>query len=95
MGIFTDVFGSTIRVRLIEYFLEHPDSIIYLTELSRVLGVSHSSVSRVIQPLIDMNLIEEIPLAGRLRFFRLNLNSRIAKFLLSFYKTLDKKAVKI
>ena len=90
MGIFAKVFGSTIRVRLIEYFLEHPDSVIYLTELSRILGASHSSVSRVIQPLIDINLIQEIPLAGRLRFFRLNSNSDIAKFLLSFYKSLNK-----
>ncbi len=90
MGVFAKIFGPTIRVRLIEYFLEHPDSVIYLTELSRIVGASHSSVSRVIQPLIDINLIQEIPLAGRLRFFRLNSNSDIAKFLLSFYKSLNK-----
>lgn len=91
MGVLTSIFGSTIRVKVIEYFLENPKSMIYLTELARALGVSHSSISRVIQPLIDMNIISEFQLANRLRFFKLNMNSDIAKFLLNFYKTLNKK----
>ena len=91
MGHLTRIFGNGVRVKVLEFFLENPDVLIYLTNIAQILSVSHTSVSRVISPLLGQGIIEETRLGGRIRVFKLNKKNSKAQILLNFYNSLKKE----
>ncbi|MHA1778137.1 MAG: MarR family transcriptional regulator [Candidatus Heimdallarchaeaceae archaeon] len=84
-----DIFGNTAQAKVLEFFLKNPDLVIYMSQIAKLLGISHSTVSRVIQPLLDMGILLESKLGTRFRILRLNKNNRLTKLLLSFYAQLS------
>ena len=92
MGLLTRIFGNGVRIKVLEFFLENPDVLIYLTNIAQILDVSHTSVSRVISPLIGLGIIEETRLGGRIRVFKLNKKNSKAQILLNFYNSLKKES---
>lgn len=91
MGLLTNIFGNGVRVKVLEFFLDNPDVLIYLTHIAQILNVSHTSVSRVITPLLGLGIIEETRLGGRIRVFKLNKKNSKAQILLDFYNSLKKE----
>jgi DNA-binding transcriptional ArsR family regulator len=55
-----------------------------LSGIAAETGLSHSTVSRVIEPLLDIEIIKEKPLGKQIRVFRLNQESELTKYLLKF-----------
>ncbi len=76
------IFGKTAQLVVLEYLLDNKDNDTYLSGIAAETGLSHSTVSRVIEPLLEVNIINEKPLGKQIRVFRLNKNSELVKYLL-------------
>lgn len=78
------IFGKTAQLTVLEYLLENKDSDTYLSGIAAETGLSHSTVSRVIEPLLEMKIIKERPLGKQIRVFKLNYENELTKYLLKF-----------
>jgi len=76
------IFGKTAQLVVLEHLLDNKDNDTYLSGIAAVTGLSHSTVSRVIEPLLEINVITEKPLGKQIRVFRLNMDSELTKYLL-------------
>lgn len=88
-SILTELFGDQIQTRVIQLLLQLEQinfKAIYLLKAAQLLQVSHSSVDRVIRPLLENDFLLETGL-GRRRYFRLNTRNPIVKELKAFYST--------
>ncbi len=78
------IFGKTAQLTVLEYLLNNKDSDTYLSGIAADTGLSHSTVSRVIEPLLEIELIIEKPLGKQIRVFRLNQDNELTKYLIKF-----------
>ncbi len=78
------IFGNTAQLTVLEYLLNNKDTDTYLSGIAADTGLSHSTVSRVIEPLLEIDLITEKPLGKQIRVFRLNQDKELTKFLIKF-----------
>ena len=76
------IFGKTAQLVVLEYLLDNKDNDTYLSGIAAETGLSHSTVSRVIEPLLDIDIIKEKPLGKQIRVFRLNKDNELTKYLL-------------
>ena len=76
------IFGKTAQLVVLEYLLDNKNNDSYLSGIAAETGLSHSTVSRVIEPLLDINIITEKPLGKQIRIFRLNEDNELTKYLL-------------
>jgi len=76
------IFGKTAQLVVLEYLLDNKDNDTYLSGIAAQTGLSHSTVSRVIEPLLEIKIIYEIPLGKQIRVFRLNKDNELTKYLL-------------
>ncbi len=82
-GSFLDkIFGNTAQLAVLEYLLNNRDTDTYLSGIAAETGLSHSTVSRVIEPLLDLKIITETPLGKQIRVFRLNVDNELTRYLL-------------
>ncbi len=84
------IFGKTAQLVVLEYLLENKDNDTYLSGIASETGLSHSTVSRVIEPLLEIEIIKEKPLGKQIRVFRLNQDSELAAYLLRMKNDLKK-----
>jgi hypothetical protein len=92
--VLTVLFGDQIQTRVIELLLQLDQinfKAIYLLKAAQLLQVSHSSVERVVRPLIENNYLLETGV-GRRRYFRLNLRNPLVQNLKEFYSTITQKS---
>ena len=78
------IFGNTAQLTVLEYLLDNKDNDTYLSGIAADTGLSHSTVSRVIEPLLEIDLITERPLGKQIRVFRLNRDNDLTKYLIKF-----------
>jgi len=57
---------------VLEYLLNNKDSDTYLSGIAAQTGLSHSTVSRVIEPLLEIKIINKPRLGNRSGFFGWN-----------------------
>ena len=76
------IFGKTAQLVVLEYLLDNKDNDTYLSGIAAETGLSHSTVSRVIEPLLDIDIINEKPLGKQIRVFRLNKDNELTRDLL-------------
>jgi len=58
MGILEEVLGRNVRITILEALLRNRGKITYLSVLAGETGLSHSSVSRAIEELVKIWLVE-------------------------------------
>jgi DNA-binding MarR family transcriptional regulator len=79
---FEKIFGKTAQLTVLEYLLNNKDNDTYLSGIATDTGLSHSTVSRVIEPLLEIELIKESPLGKQIRVFKLNQENELTKYLI-------------
>jgi len=89
MGILEEVLGRNARIIVLETFLKNRDKITYLSGLAEETGLSHSSVSRVIEDLVRAGIVEEEPLGKQTKIFRLSGGNKLAQLMIRFYEDLE------
>jgi len=76
---------------VLENLIEHQNESTYLSGIAEETGLSHSSVARVIDPLLAADIVIEKRLGKQIRTFRLNLDNKTTKLVLDFHTRLNKE----
>lgn len=74
-----EIFGKTAQLQVLVHLLNCPDKEDYLSGIAKATKLSHSSVSRVMSPLLKEGFVIEKRLGKLIRVFKINPNSEIAK----------------
>ncbi|CAG0960619.1 MAG: MarR family transcriptional regulator [Candidatus Methanoperedens sp.] len=83
------LFGKTAQLTVLEYLMKNKGEINYLSGIAQGTGLYHSSVARVIGPLLENNIIIEKKIGKTIRSFHLNEENEAAKLLIKFYNELS------
>ncbi|WP_342304157.1 MarR family transcriptional regulator [Methanolobus sp. ZRKC5] len=90
MDTLEEIFGKTAQMTVLKNLIAHKEESTYLSGIADETGLSHSSVARVITPLIRSGIVIEKPLGKQIRTFRLNLDNEKTSLILEFYSNLNK-----
>lgn len=85
------IFGKTAQLAVLEYIINNKGETTYLSGIAEGTGLSHSSVARVIEPLLENKMIIEKKLGKQIRTFTLNEENEITKLVMKFYYDLNNK----
>ena len=88
------IFGRTARTLVLESLIRHNSEFTHLSGIARETGLSHSSVARVIEPLVKNNIVVEKWLGRQVRTFALNEENAEAKLVIKLYHDLLEKSPK-
>ena len=89
MDALEEIFGKTAQMTVLKNLILHQNESTYLSGIAEETGLSHSSVARVISPLIKSDIVIEKPLGKQIRTFSLNLDNEKTKLILDFYNKLN------
>ncbi len=84
------IFGRTAQMIVLENLIEHQNESTYLSGIAEETGLSHSSVARVIDPLLKEDIVIEKRMGKQIRTFKLNMEHEVTKLILSFHTRLYK-----
>ncbi len=84
------IFGSNAQLIVLEHIITNRGMITYLSGIAVATGLSHSSVARVIEPLLDLNIVKEAKLGKQIRTFTLSEDNEVTKLVMQFYADLEK-----
>jgi DNA-binding MarR family transcriptional regulator len=90
MDALEKIFGKTAQITVLKNLIQHKGESTYLSGIAEETGLSHSSVARVIEPLLKSNIVIEKRLGKQIRTFSLNLDSELTNHILDFYGRLEK-----
>ncbi len=82
------LFGKTAQLTVLEYLMKNRGEINYLSGIAQGTGLYHSSVARVIEPLLENNIVIEKKIGKQIRSFYLNEEHEATKLLIKFYSDL-------
>jgi DNA-binding transcriptional ArsR family regulator len=82
------LFGKTAQLTVLEYLMKNKGEINYLSGMAEGTGLYHSSVSRVLGPLLENNIVIEKKIGKQIRSFSLNEENKATKLLMTFYDEL-------
>jgi DNA-binding IclR family transcriptional regulator len=83
------IFGKTAQMTVLKNLIEHQKESTYLSGIAEETGLSHSSVSRVVTPLIETGIVVEKPLGKQIRTFQLNMESKATNLIIDFYNKVN------
>jgi predicted transcriptional regulator len=83
------IFGKTAQMEVLKNLIENQNEPTYLSGIAEETGLSHSSVSRVITPLIASGIVTEKPLGKQIRTFQLNMESEATNVIIDFYNKIN------
>lgn len=84
------IFGRNAQLIVLDYLIRNRGTTTYLSGIAEETGLSHSSVARVIEPLLEMNIVKEGKVGKQIRTFTLNEDNEVTKLLIRFYNDLAK-----
>ncbi|TXT57056.1 MAG: hypothetical protein BAJATHORv1_20656 [Candidatus Thorarchaeota archaeon] len=79
------IFTSRAQTRVVQHFLDRPKEFFNLSRIAKETDLAHSTIHRVIQPLVDMGLVKEIKVGQQIRLFMLESEEPKCKILSEFY----------
>jgi len=83
------IFGKSAQLTVLEYLLGNQGKTTYLSGIAEDTELSHSSVSRVIEPLIEIGVVKEERVGKMIRTFTLNEESELTRNIKSFYNNVN------
>jgi len=88
MGHLEKIFGNSAQTIVLENLLKKRGGFTYLSGIAEETGLSHSSVARVIEPLVKNDIVIEKRLGRQIRTFAINEKNAMAKLIIKFYDEL-------
>ena len=79
------IFASRAQTRVVQHFLDRPKEFFNLSRVAKDTGLAHSTIHRVMQPLVDMGIIKEIKVGQQIRLFILETEDPKSKIISDFY----------
>ena len=90
MASFEKLFGKTAQLQVLENILNNRGNTTFLFGIAEETGLSHSSVSRVMEPLIKLGIVKEQKVGKVFRTFALDEENELTRKLLKFHKETNK-----
>mgnify|MGYP001123743528 CR=1 FL=1 len=90
MSVLEIIFGRNAQLIVLEHLLMNRNRISYLSGIAEATGLSHSSVTRVIEPLLKSDIVKEDAIGKQMRTFVLNMDNEWTKLLIRFFDDLEK-----
>jgi len=84
------IFGRNAQLVVLEHLIRNRGTTTYLSGIAEETGLSHSSVARVIEPLLEINIVKEGKVGKQIRTFTLNEDNEVTRLLIRFYEDLEK-----
>ncbi|MBW6517115.1 MAG: MarR family transcriptional regulator [ANME-2 cluster archaeon] len=94
MGSLEKLFGKTAQLQVLENILNNRGNTTFLFGIAEETGLSHSSVSRVMEPLIKLGIVKEQKVGKVFRTFALDEENEFTKKLLKFHKDIERLSEK-
>jgi DNA-binding transcriptional ArsR family regulator len=91
MSLLEKLFGKTAQLTVLEYLMKNRGEINYLSGIAHGTGLYHSSVARVLEPLLENNIVIEKKIGKQMRSFTLNEEHKATQILMKFYDELKKE----
>ena len=88
MSELVKLFGRSAQAKLLQFLLEKKGKPYNLSDLARKTRLAHSTVSRVISPLVRQGIVTEMRVGQQMRLFYLNEKNEITLVLLKFLEEL-------
>ncbi len=89
MDTLEKIFGKTAQMTVLKNLIGHQNESTYLSGIAEETGLSHSSVSRVITPLIETGIVIEKPLGKQIRTFQLDMENEATQLIIDFYNKIN------
>jgi len=89
MSALEKAFGRTAQMIVLENLIKNRSTFTYLSGIAEETGLSHSSVSRVIEPLLAIEIITEKKVGKQIRTFTLDEGNPVTQLLLKFHGDLS------
>ena len=67
------IFASRAQTRVVQHFLDRPKEFFNLSRIAKETKLAHSTIHRVMQPLVDMGLIKEIKVGAKVNLLVLGM----------------------
>jgi DNA-binding IclR family transcriptional regulator len=83
------IFGKTAQMTVLKNLIENQNEPTYLSGIAEETGLSHSSVSRVITPLVLSGIVQEKPLGKQIRTFQLDMDNEATTLIIDFYSKIN------
>jgi len=90
MSELENIFGRNAQLIVLVYLIRNRGTTTYLSGIAEETELSHSSVARVIEPLLEMNIVKEGKMGKQIRTFTLNEGNEVTKLLIRLYDDLAK-----
>ncbi len=88
--MFEKIFGKGAQQTVLEYLIENRNELTYLSGIAQATDLSHSSVARVLEPLLELGVVKENKLGKQVRTFKLNEENKKTKLIIDFYEKFKK-----
>ncbi len=79
------IFASRAQTRVVQHFLDRPKEFFNLSRIAKETGLAHSTIHRVMQPLVDIGFVKEIRVGQQIRLFILETEDARSKVIADFY----------
>ena len=76
---FEGILGNSCELQVIDYLLALPNFDFNISELSRKMGVSRSSIDRIVKKFLRWNILKITVKRGNVIFYQINKNSVIVR----------------
>lgn len=84
MTILTQFFGNSIRLKILEVFLENRNDCLNVPEIARQAGVSHITIYNYVNKFLTEGIVCQYPKVNRKWQYKLNLENPKVKIILMF-----------
>lgn len=89
--IFLQVFGSSPKMKVLDFLLTHQAFDYSMTEMAQKTNVSYPIVVNIIEDFLRNKIVVETRKIGKARLFRINTESELAKQLLRLQWNMAKR----
>ena len=90
--MFTDIFGSAPRVRLIDFLADHPAFDYTISQMAEFAEIARPTVYKLVDELVGQDMLTFTRSVGDSKFYRLNVaNPRIASMLQVDFEGINKE----
>lgn len=84
-----EIFGPSIRLLILDLFLENPTELMNSREIARKADKNPGSISRVLPQLVEQRFVEQVMVSKERAVYRLNANNEVVKLTRDFHTKLQ------
>ena len=86
--IFTESFGNSPTIRLLDFLMEGRNLDYSLTDIAKNSNIGWTTLHRIWQNLEKLEMVKQTRIIGKAKLYKLNMNNKVIKKLVNIYDLL-------